>query len=165
MAAIDLVFGELLARYQREQDEGAEFRKIYDKWRNTPKPAPTEIFTNAMQAKAEINKIRLRVHAADITSWAALTSLTEANLMNALAEKIAGAFISGAYDFEFCDGLIIELGKSEFQIDECAFFWDVWHAFDAGEVWVGEENPVEKYTKPMLTDLLGKLNEQRVERT
>ncbi|KVL25435.1 hypothetical protein WS97_00510 [Burkholderia territorii] len=77
-----------------------------------------------------------------------------------LSRWLAIQFLEGRRDFTFCDCVANNMmSLAEWNLSD--FARSIFHAFDNGEFYHREDsrdiNPVEKYTKPMLTRALAEL--------
>jgi hypothetical protein len=108
----------------------------------------------------------VRLGDSDVARWSAETSLTRDNLYNAIAHHLAFAFIEGELSFEFCDAVINDLNgivmrglTANANAPLPPLFWETYLAFDAGEFYPNNDrsiDPVERFTRPQLTQILQK---------
>ncbi|MDC7675307.1 hypothetical protein [Asticcacaulis machinosus] len=98
----------------------------------------------------------------DWDQWCRELGLAQQVICDQLAEALAQLFLSGERDFEFCNGIIIELfydlnrGVPSGTLTLSPFFWSVYLSFDAGEYNHGNPSidPVEEFTRPLLKKTL-----------
>jgi hypothetical protein len=97
----------------------------------------------------------------DVDRWAADAATSRAGLYDMLAFQLALGFHGNEFSFSFCDWVVNELHRVIVYANEDRpdLFWEVFLAFDAGEYYHDherKEDPVEKFTHPLIAQVLEK---------
>lgn len=101
----------------------------------------------------------------DLQRWARQTGMSDKELMDQIAVRVARGFYNREFDFTFCACVIGDLQALDIKRScQLKLFWQIWLAFDAGEFYrldaSGEvkrdEDPGEVYTRPLIAELLAK---------
>jgi hypothetical protein len=95
----------------------------------------------------------------DVDRWSDFIAGSRSQLYDQIALFLARGFQASELSFAFCDAVINDLHGIITSADEHRpeFFWSVYLAFDEGEYYHGnnrEEDPVEVYTRPMISRVL-----------
>jgi len=99
----------------------------------------------------------------DFERWNEIVGSTKQEAYDVLALRLAIGFHEGRFPFWFCDAIVNTVVG--FVYDDFSrhgedvwstFFYEVYLAFDAGEVGRVGEDPVEKYTRPMIAEIVQK---------
>lgn len=127
------------------------------------KPAPLHqhtAFINELQARYDRQGPERLLSESDIDRWSKLVGSTRHEAYDALARHLAVGFHDGWLSFWFCDavanatvGFVYAdcLAKSE---DLPALFYDVYLAFDVGEIDGPGMDVIETYTRPMIASIV-----------
>ena len=104
---------------------------------------------------------RTKINKEMVSDWCSKTRLTREALYDSIALILAKGFQSGEFDFLFCDHVVNDLHTIiDLRNDSHPeFFYNVFLAFDEGEYYHahdGTVDPVEKYTRPQIADILRK---------
>lgn len=98
--------------------------------------------------------------APDIELWTLTVGSTRRDAYNVMARQLAVGFHEGRFSFWFCDAVVNAvvgfvyddwLTKGE---DFPSLFYEVYLAFDAGEVSRQGVDPIEMYTRPMIAKIV-----------
>jgi hypothetical protein len=104
----------------------------------------------------------------DIERWSGTLNLSRSEFYDRIALFLARGFQNSQLPFAFCDAVANDLHAVITFANEArpALFWKIFLAFDEGEYRhrndEPEANPVERYTRPMLAEIL---SEHAVERS
>ena len=98
----------------------------------------------------------------DVQRWAGMIGASRSELYDQIALHLALAFNESTLTFEFCDAVMNGIHGIITNADELRpeLFWKVYLAFEEGEYYHGnnrEEDPVERYTRPMISQVLREL--------
>lgn len=99
----------------------------------------------------------------EITDLMSASGLSAEDACDAFALELASGFNDHRYSFELCDEIVNSLYNwilvNEGARDMPTTFWRVFDAFDAGEFHhpgdASDVDPVERYTRPTIRDVLG----------
>ncbi|WP_027211382.1 hypothetical protein [Burkholderia sp. WSM2232] len=124
------------------------------------KPVPQDLqadFIRHLQSRYDQTGPASLLSVHDLEHWTEIVGSTRREAYNAVARQLAVGFHEGRLPFWFCDAVAIAVVG--FVYDDFAshgeeawprLFNEVYLAFDAGEVGRTGEDPVEKYTRPMI---------------
>jgi hypothetical protein len=100
---------------------------------------------------------------ADILRWCAARVVSRRQLFDEIAKSLALGYQSSELSFEFCDAVVNDLLSPVTNTDgpKPELFWEVYSAFDEDEHYHGndrEKDPVETYTRPMISRIVEELS-------
>jgi len=98
--------------------------------------------------------------ASDIERWIEIVGSTKRHAYDVIARHLAVGFHEGRFPFWFCDSVVNAVVG--FAYDDClqngedlpALFYEVYLAFDAGEVGRAGMDPIEIHTRPMIAEII-----------
>ena len=135
--------------------------------RMSPVPQdPQADYIRQLQSRYEQAGPASLLSAHDLERWIEIVGSTRREAYNAIARQLAIGFHEDRLPFWFCDAVVIAVVG--FVYDDFAshgedawprFFNEVYLAFDAGEVGRTGEDPVEKYTRPMIAKIVHELED------
>lgn len=103
---------------------------------------------------------------ADVQRWSRALGVSRSALYDQIALHLARGFYASELTYELCDFVMTDLSGVITTADEHnpEFFWQVYLAFDEGEYYHDdnrEEDPVEVYTRPMITQIINDIASAR----
>ena len=127
---------------------------------------PQADFIRHLQSRYDQTGPRCLLPANTFERWTEIVGSTRREAYNAIARQLAVGFHEGRLPFWFCDavaiavvGLVYDDFASHGEDAWPTFFNEVYLAFDAGEVGRTGEDPVEKYTRPMIAKIVHELED------
>ncbi|MEB2549731.1 hypothetical protein [Burkholderia gladioli] len=127
-------------------------------------PLPDDLqaeFIEHLQSRYDETGPGQLLSARDIERWTEIVGSTRRHAYDVIAKHLALGFHEGRLSFWFCDAVAIAV--IGFVYDDFVtqgedswpdFFNRVYLAFDAGEVSRPEVNPIEKFTRPMIAEIV-----------
>lgn len=124
---------------------------------------PQTAFIEELQSRYDQTGPGWLLSANDIERWTEIVGSTRRHAYDVIARRLAVGFHEGRLPFWFCDSVInaaigfvygdcIQKGE-----DLPALFYEVYLAFDAGEVGRAGIDPIEVHTRPMIADIVRNL--------
>jgi hypothetical protein len=104
---------------------------------------------------------------ADLQRWARQMGMSNDDLLEQIAIRLARGFYTRELDFTFCDAVINDMFSTNIGRGcQPNFFWKIFLAFDAGEAYAKDgkgghkrdEDPSEVYTRPLIAEIIKSMN-------
>lgn len=124
---------------------------------------PQTTFLDELQSRYDQTGPGWLLSANDIERWTGIVGSTKRHAYDVIARHLAVGFHEGRFPFWFCDavanaviGFVYDdsIKKGE---DLPALFYEVYLAFDAGEVGRAGMDPIEVHTRPMIAEIVRNL--------
>jgi hypothetical protein len=106
----------------------------------------------------------------DVARWSSSEARPRSQVFEEIARFLAYGFNSSELSFEFCAAIVNDLFGPYVDTPrpKSKLFWDVYLAFDEGEYYHGnnrDEDPIEKYTRPMIAVIVEALEASALKAT